>query len=82
MAKQCPQVLEGFLCHCLSPVLAELLTSKFEAADVELAQQGPHLMTGSAGDVWVAGATVDPKCSSFQCFAFMALMECCSSRAA
>ena len=43
LVRQCPRTLEAFLRVGLSPALAELLTSRFEAADAHLAAAGGAL---------------------------------------
>lgn len=43
LARQFSRTLEGLLCRGLTPALAELLTSRFEAADAQLAAEGTAL---------------------------------------
>ena len=40
VARQFPRTLEAFLSGGICPAAAELLTSRFEAADARLAQEG------------------------------------------
>ncbi len=40
VARQFPRTLEAFLSSGICPAAAELLTSRFEAADARLAQEG------------------------------------------
>ena len=42
MAQQCPAAVNALLGPLLSPAVAELLTTKFEAADRVLLQDGAH----------------------------------------
>lgn len=47
VARRFPRTLEAFLCGGLSPAAAELLTARFEAADVQLTREGTRPETGT-----------------------------------
>ena len=54
LARDCPHTLEAFLRAGLSPALAELLTSRFEAADAQLAAAGELCLFHAAFSRWLA----------------------------